>query len=188
MNFEKDPDFPGLWSIALTPYDDDRGFLARTYCEREFGDHGLNTVWPQHTLTLTRRRGMLRGLHFQANPAPEIKLVRCLTGEISDAVVDLRPGSPTFGRAKCFVLSAANGRALYIPAGFAHGFQCLTDDVRLLYLMSSDYDRALSRGIRWNDPGIAIRWPIAGPALSDRDVDLPYLDQLDPLDLPPFLG
>ena len=166
----------GVWLIDLEPHVDERGFLVRTYCEREFADHGLNTEWPQSNLTLTRRRGMLRGLHYQAEPRPEIKLIRCNAGAVFDVVVDIQPDSPTFGRWAGFELNEKNQRSLYIPVGFAHGFQCLQDDCEVFYQMSDYYDPDLVRGIVWNDPRVGIKWPIAGPVLSERDSNLPGLD------------
>jgi len=169
---------PGLWVIELDRREDERGFLARTFCEQEFGARGLNTRWPQCNLTLTRRRGTIRGLHFQAEPKPEIKLVRCVAGAVFDVAVDVRRGSPTFGRWAAFELSAENQRALYIPAGFAHGFQCLTDNCQLYYHMSEFYVPELARGIRWDDPQVGIQWPLAEAELSARDRALPLLAQL----------
>src|SRR5689334_12646844 len=114
MNFSP-ASLSGVWLIELDRRTDARGFFCRTYCEREFAAHGLNTHWPQGNLTRTHQRGMIRGLHYQADPKPEIKLVRCSAGTIFDVVVDLRPGSPTYGRAEPFELSAENGRQLYVP-------------------------------------------------------------------------
>lgn len=169
---------PGVWLIDPDRREDERGFLARTFCEQEFGVRGLNTRWPQCNLTLTRRRGMIRGLHFQADPKPEIKLVRCVAGAVFDVVVDVRRGTPTFGRWEGFEFSADNARALYVPAGFAHGFQCLTDNCQLYYHMSEFYVPELARGVRWNDPQVGIRWPLAEGELSARDRGLPLLSQL----------
>ena len=169
---------PGVWRIDLDLREDDRGFLARTYCEKEFAEHGLNTRWPQCNLTLTRKRGMIRGMHFQADPKPEIKLIRCAAGAIFDVLVDVRRDSPTFGRWEGFELSAANRRQLYVPGGLAHGFQCLTDNCEVFYMMSESYVPALGRGLCWNDPAVNIRWPIADPKLSERDRNLPLLVDL----------
>ncbi len=166
---------PGVWLIDLEPREDERGFFARTYCEDEFKKHGLHTHWPQSNLTLTRRRGMLRGLHYQAVPRPEIKLIRCVTGAIFDVLVDIRPESPTFGKWEAFELSHQNRRQLYVPSGFAHGFQCLTSDCEVFYQMSESYVPELARGIRWDDPRIGIAWPLPSPALSERDRQLPIL-------------
>lgn len=174
MKFRKTA-LDGLWLIELEPREDERGFLARTYCENEFAAHGLNTRWPQTNLTRTVKRGMIRGLHYQADPRPEIKLIRCGAGAVCDVVVDLRPGSTTFGRHEAFELTARNGLQLYVPAGFAHGFQCLTDDVEMCYQMSEFYDPALARGVRWDDPALGIAWPVAEPEISARDRAWPLL-------------
>src|ERR1051326_1710668 len=150
----------GVWVIDPELREDERGFLARTYCEKEFSAHELNTCWPQCNLTLTRKRGMVRGLHYQAEPKPEIKLIRCAAGAVFDVVVDVRRESATFGRWEGFELTAENRRLLYVPGGFAHGFQCLTDNCELFYQMSEFYVPELARGVRWNDARIGIRWPI----------------------------
>lgn len=168
----------GLWLIELERREDERGFLARTYCEQEFAAHGLNTRWPQCNLTLTRQRGMLRGMHFQAAPKPEIKLIRCTAGAIFDVLVDVRPGSPTFGQWAGFELTAQNQRTLYVPGGLAHGFQCQTDNCEVFYQMSEFYHADLARGLRWNDPQVGVNWPIANPTLSERDLKLPPLAEL----------
>jgi len=167
-----------VWLVELELREDPRGFLARTYCEQEFAAHGLGTRWPQCNLTLTRERGMIRGMHFQADPKPEIKLIRCAVGAILDVLVDVRRDSPAFGRWEGFELSAANRRQLYVPGGLAHGFQCLTDHCEVFYMMSESYVPDLARGLRWNDPAVGIRWPVADPQLSQRDRDLPLLADL----------
>jgi len=165
----------GVWLIDLELREDERGFLARTYCETEFLDHGLNTHWPQCNLTLTNKRGMIRGMHFQADPKPEIKLIRCAAGTIFDVLVDVRRESSTFGQWQGFELTGENHRTLYAPGGIAHGFQCLTDNCRVFYQMSEFYFPELSRGIRWNDPQVGIKWPLAESNLSERDKKLPLL-------------
>lgn len=169
----------GVWLIKLELREDARGFLARTYCDQEFTRQGLNTHWPQCNLTLTRQRGMIRGLHFQADPRPEIKLIRCAAGAIFDVLVDVRRDSPTFGRWEGFELTGENRHQLYVPGGLAHGFQCLTDDCEVFYMMSESYVPELARGLRWNDPQVAIRWPLENPVLSERDRQLPLLAGLE---------
>ncbi len=158
MKFES-TSLPGVWRIEPEPHEDERGFLLRTYCEAEFAERGLQTHWPQCNLTLTRKRGMLRGLHYQAAPKAEIKLIRCVTGAIFDVIVDIRPQSPTFTKWEAFELSMANRRQLYVPGGYAHGFQCLTDDCHVHYQMSEEYVPDLARGVLWSDPTIGISWP-----------------------------
>lgn len=166
---------PGVWVIDVEPREDARGFLARTYCEQEFAAHGLNTHWPQCNITLTKHRGTIRGLHFQADPRPEIKLIRCAVGAIWDVLVDVRRNSATFGKWEAFDLTGQNRRSLYVPGGVAHGFQCLQDNSEVFYQMSELYFPELARGVRWDDPQIGIRWPLPNPVLSDRDRALPLL-------------
>ena len=163
----------GVWVIELERREDDRGFFARTLCEKEFAEHGLNVRWPQANLTRTLRRGMIRGLHWQAEPKPEIKLIRCSAGAIWDVVVDVRINSPTFGQWEAFDLTADGARQLYVPAGFAHGFQCLKDGSEVSYLMSDFYQPDLARGVRWDDPTLGIPWPVGNPWVSARDASLP---------------
>ncbi|MDP3719104.1 MAG: dTDP-4-dehydrorhamnose 3,5-epimerase [Acidobacteriota bacterium] len=165
----------GAWLIELDPQADARGELVRTYCERTFAAQGLNTRWPQCNHTRTRSRGMIRGLHFQAAPVSEVKLVRCTAGAIWDVIVDLRTDSATYGHHASFELSAESRRQLYVPAGFAHGFQCLTDGCEVSYMMSESFVPELARGVRWDDPALNIAWPIASPQLSERDRNLPLL-------------
>jgi dTDP-4-dehydrorhamnose 3,5-epimerase len=168
----------GVWAIELDLREDERGFFARAYCDDEFAAHGLNTRWPQCNLSFTRRRGMIRGMHFQADPKPEIKLVRCTAGAVLDIVVDVRRDSPTFAKWQAFELTAQNRRAFYIPGGFAHGFQCLSDACEMYYQMSEVYFPELARGLRWNDPVVNISWPVADAFLSGRDKQLPLLSEL----------
>ena len=175
MKFSKTT-LPGVWLIELEPREDERGFLARTFCENEFADHGLNIRWPQCNLTLTRKSGMLRGMHFQAEHKPEIKLIRCAVGAIFDVLVDVRRDSPTFARWEGFDLTGDNRRTLYVPGGIAHGFQCLADNTEVFYQMSEFYFPELARGIRWNDPRVGIQWPLPNPVLSERDRNLPLLE------------
>jgi dTDP-4-dehydrorhamnose 3,5-epimerase len=171
--------FEGVLIVEPEPRHDERGFFARSYCEKEFAEHGLNTLWVQQNHTLTKTCGSVRGMHWQAEPHPEIKLVRCLAGSVLDVVVDVRPASPTFGRWEAFDLSAQNMRALFIPAGFAHGFQCLEDECELFYLMSEFYHADLARGVRCDDQRIGITWPLPILNLSSRDEALPLLQELE---------
>ncbi|HRH95825.1 MAG TPA: dTDP-4-dehydrorhamnose 3,5-epimerase [Prosthecobacter sp.] len=167
----------GVLIVEPEPRRDERGFLARTYCEREFAAQGLNTRWVQQNHTSTRQKGSVRGMHWQAEPLPEIKLVRCLAGRVLDVIVDVRPNSPTFGKWHAEELSAENMRALYIPAGFAHGFQCLEDTCELFYLMSEFYQPDLARGLRCDEPQVGIAWPLSILNLSPRDASLPLLSE-----------
>ncbi len=177
MKFAKTT-LPGVLLIDLELRQDDRGFLARTYCEREFAEQGLNTHWPQCNLTYNRQRGMIRGMHYQAEPKSEIKLIRCAAGEIYDVLVDLRRDSPRFGQWEAFQLGGQNRRMLYVPGGLAHGFQCLSDNCEVFYHMSECYVPELARGLRWNDPQVAVRWPLPNPVLSERDRTLPLFSSL----------
>ena len=169
--------FDGVFVVEAEPHRDERGFLARTFCEREFLTHGLNTRWVQHNHTQTFGLGSVRGFHWQAEPHPEIKLVRCLVGRVLDIIVDIRPNSPTFGQIHSEELSAVNMRALYIPGGFAHGFQSLESASELFYLMSDFYHPELARGLHCLDARLSISWPLPVINLSPRDASLPGLDQ-----------
>ena len=164
---------PGLWLIELELREDERGFFARTYCETEFAAQRLNTRWPQSNLTLTKKRGSIRGMHYQADPKPEIKLIRCALGKIYDVLLDVRRDSPTFGKWEAFELSGQNRRQLYVPGGFAHGFQCLEDNCEVFYQMSEFYVPELARGIRWNDPFFDVKWPLAPTVMAQKDRDFP---------------
>lgn len=175
----RETDLSGLVLIESEAASDTRGYFLRTFCTDSFAANSLNTVWPQTNLSYTARCGTLRGLHFQRNPAPEIKLIQCLSGRILDVIVDLRQGSATYGKWLSFELSEENHRMLYVPGGFAHGFQCLEDDCRVSYMMSESYVPGLAAGVRWNDPDLAIPWPIADPHVSVRDAGLPLLAELE---------
>lgn len=168
----------GVWLLEPQLCCDERGWFARTWCEKEFTSHGLNTHWPQGNLTRTLRQGIIRGLHWQAEPYPEVKLIRCASGAIWDVVVDVRHGSPMFGHWEAFELTASNGLQLYVPAGYAHGFQCLQDGSEVSYLMGQTYVPELARGLRWDDPQVGITWPRSDFSLSERDRSLPGLAEL----------
>ena len=163
----------GVHEIDLEPHLDERGSFSRIFCRREFETLGLPGDLVQSSLSETRIRGTLRGLHYQIPPSREAKVVRCVRGSIFDVALDLRPESATRLRHHGAELSAENGRGLYIPPGCAHGFQTLTDDALVLYFMTDYYRPGLGRGVRWNDPAFGIRWPIPDPILLDRDRDYP---------------
>ena len=163
----------GAWIIDLEKLEDDRGFFARTFCRDEFSAHGLRDVFVQCNVSFNARKGTLRGMHFQAQPHEEAKLVRCTRGSIYDVIVDIRRESPTRGQWVSLDLTAENGRMIYIPAGFAHGFQALEDNSDVFYQMSEMYYPDLARGLRWNDPALGIKWPIPQPILSPRDSQYP---------------
>lgn len=153
---------------------DERGYFMRTYCEQEFAKFGLETRFVQTSISFNENRGTLRGMHYQAEPESEIKLVRCSAGAVFDVIVDLRLGSSTYGEWLGFELSEANCRQLYIPQGFAHGFQALSNAAVVDYQISRPYVPELARGIRWDDTHLNIRWPIQPPGnISERDRNLP---------------
>lgn len=163
----------GAYVIDLDPIVDERGFFARSFCADEFERHGLATAMTQCSVSFNAARGTLRGLHFQAAPRDEEKLVRCTAGRIFDVVVDIRPASPTFRQWYGAELSAENHRAMYVPKGFAHGFVTLTGDTEVLYMISVPYAPGFAGGYRWNDPAFAIRWPIEPVVISSRDAAYP---------------
>jgi dTDP-4-dehydrorhamnose 3,5-epimerase len=169
--------FRGVFAIDLDRHDDQRGSFARTFCAKEFAVHGLPISFVQCNISYNRRRGTLRGMHFQAAPCGEGKLVRSVRGAIHDVLIDLRRCSSTYREWTAFELSAETGRALYIPPGFAHGFQTLTDDADVFYQMTEFYEPQLSRGVRWNDPAFNISWPIEMPILSERDASFADFSQ-----------
>jgi dTDP-4-dehydrorhamnose 3,5-epimerase len=175
MKFQK-TSLEGLWQIELELREDERGFLARTYCDNEFAAQGLNTRWPQCNLTLTKKLGTIRGMHYQEEPRPETKLIRCSVGAIFDVLVDVRRDSVTFGKWEGFELTSQNRKMLYVPAGFAHGFQTLVDNCEVFYHMSELYVPELARGIRWDDPKVGIKWPLSVTHVSERDRNWPSLD------------
>jgi dTDP-4-dehydrorhamnose 3,5-epimerase len=164
---------PGAMVVGIERREDERGFFARSFCQREFEAQGLETQVAQCNVSFNRRRGTLRGLHWQAAPHGEAKLVRVTRGALWDVIVDLRPDSPTYCRWFGVELSADNRRALYIPPGFAHGFQTLVDDVEVFYQMSTFYVPGAQRGARWDDPAFGIDWPIRPPFLNERDAACP---------------
>ena len=174
MIFKATP-LSGVWIIEPQRLGDDRGFFARSFCREEFEAHGLNPDVVQCNVSWNARRGSIRGLHYQAAPHAEAKLVRCTRGAIWDVAVDLRSGSPTFKRWTAVELSAENHLALYVPEGCAHGFQTLADDTEVVYQMSASHRPGAERGVRWNDPALAIAWPLETVTLSDRDRALPLL-------------
>lgn len=166
---------PLLGAFVVEPerIHDERGFFARTWCRQEFEKHKLASRWAQCNLSFSNQAGTLRGMHFQAPPHGEIKLVRCTRGAIHDVIIDLRTGSPTFTRHFETDLTAENRRMLYVPEGFAHGFLTLDDDTEVLYQMSAFYEPAFAQGVRWNDPTFAIQWPSEVRVISEKDRSYP---------------
>jgi dTDP-4-dehydrorhamnose 3,5-epimerase len=163
----------GAFLVEISPAADDRGFFARSWCARVAREHGLNPDVVQCSISYNRRRGTLRGMHWQAPPFDEARLVRCTRGSIHDVIVDLREGSPTFGRYAQTVLSAEKRNMLYVPERFAHGYLTLEDNTEVFYQTSQYYERDHSRGFRWNDPVFAIPWPMDPRVISDRDRSYP---------------
>ncbi len=166
----------GLFEVETTPVADARGRFIRLFCERELSAIRPRLHFTQINLSETARRGSLRGLHFQTPPAAEAKLIRCLRGSVFDVAVDLRANSPTFLKWHAFELSADNSRAVFLPEGFAHGFQALTEDVQLLYLHTMPWTPACEAGLRYDDPRLEIAWPLPVSEASARDASLPLLD------------
>lgn len=162
----------GAFEIELEFLRDDRGFFARSFCQKEFKNHGLNPVVAQCNLSFNARRGTLRGMHYQW-PNGEAKLVRCTKGKIFDVIIDLRPTSPTYRESIGVELSGENRRMLYVPEGFAHGFLTLEDHSEVFYQMSEFYIPGQDCGVRWNDPAFAIKWPESVEVISERDSSYP---------------
>jgi dTDP-4-dehydrorhamnose 3,5-epimerase len=163
----------GAWILHLEPHDDDRGFFARVWCAEEFRARGMKNALAQCSLSFSRAAGTLRGMHLQAPPAEEAKVVRCVRGAVYDVLLDLRPHSPSYRKWIARELTADNRMSVYVPEGFAHGFLTLTDDTEVLYLISAPHAPALVRGVRWNDPAFGIRWPRTPVVISDRDRNYP---------------
>jgi len=164
---------PGAFEIHLEHHRDERGFFARTWCREEFRRHGLNAELAQCSISFNARKGTLRGMHYQAEPYREAKLVRCTRGSIFDVVLDLRADSPTFRNWAAAVLSASNRHMLYVPEGCAHGFLTLENESEVSYQISQMYDANSSRGVRWNDTAFRIGWPAEVEVISDRDRTYP---------------
>ncbi len=176
MNFVK-TDIPGVMIVESEVFGDDRGFFAETFHSGKFADHGINAEFRQDN-HVRSAYGVLRGLHFQNPPFAQGKLLKAVVGEIFDVAVDIRDNSPTFGRWVGVTLSAENKRQLYIPPGFAHGY-CVTSEIsEVIYKCTELYHPESEGGIRWNDPEIGIKWPVADPLLSDKDQKQPYFREL----------
>ena len=164
----------GVYIIEPEPIDDERGFFARTFCQDEFSVHGLNPRVVQCSISFNKKKGTLRGLHYQLPPRTEAKLVRCTRGAIFDVAVDVRAASPTFKQWVGMELTAENRRMSYLPEGTAHGFQTLVDGAEVTYHISESYDASLARGLRWDDPAIGINWPaVETRTISAKDLNYP---------------
>jgi dTDP-4-dehydrorhamnose 3,5-epimerase len=168
-----DTALPGVFLIDIEPLEDERGFLARVWCRDELAKKGLASDLAQISVSFNRRRGTLRGMHHQAAPHEEVKLIRCTRGALYDVILDLRRGSPTFRRWISAELTAENRRTLYVPKGVAHGFQTLEDGTEVLYQISEFHHPESARGVRWDDPAFGIDWPDRNPVLSERDATYP---------------
>lgn len=163
----------GAYIIDIDPMQDERGFFARSWCREEFAKQGLNSDLVQCSISFNKKRGTLRGMHYQAAPHEETKVVRCVRGSIYDVIIDLRPASSTFRKWIAVELNADNRRMLYVPAGMAHGFQTLADDTEVFYQISTPYHPPSARGVRWDDPAFGIEWPTAVRTISDKDRHYP---------------
>jgi dTDP-4-dehydrorhamnose 3,5-epimerase len=166
-------ELPGIVRIEARTMRDDRGWFRETYQRSAFGTAGIEAHFAQDNLSWSERRGTLRGLHYQIAPMAQAKLVRCVAGRIFDVAVDLRDGSATYGRWIGLELSSDPATMVWIPAGFAHGFQALTDGAAVAYQTTNEYSPLHERGIRWDDPALSIAWPVADPIVSPRDAALP---------------
>lgn len=165
----KETKLKGAFTIEPERFEDDRGYFARTWCRKEFEAQGLDTNLVQCSISFSKKRGTLRGMHYQAAPHEEVKLVRCTSGAIYDVIIDMRPDSQTYRQWVAAELTAENQKMFYIPEGFAHGFITLQDNTEVFYQISEFYYPELSRGVRWNDPAFSIQWPIAPTVMAERD-------------------
>ena len=169
----------GAFIIDLERREDNRGFFARAFCQNEFSDHGLKPIIAQANIGFNRRRGCLRGMHFQYPPAAETKVVRCTRGAVLDIIVDLRPESPTFLEHVSVELTADNHRAIYIPERFAHGYQALEDDTETSYQVGEFYTPGAEGGLRYDDPALGLTWPLPVGEISEKDADWPLLAEVE---------
>ena len=170
----------GAFIIELERREDDRGFFARAFCQNEFSDHGLKPVIAQANIGFNRRRGCLRGMHFQYPPAAETKVVRCTRGAVFDIIVDLRPESSTYLQHVSVELTADNHRAIYIPERFAHGYQTLADETETSYQVGEFYTPGAEGGLRYDDPALGLTWPLAVSEISEKDAAWPLLADVQP--------
>ncbi len=159
----------GAFQVDIEPHRDDRGFFARSFCQREFSAIGLKTTVAQCNVSFNHKKGTIRGMHYQVAPKAEAKLVRCTRGAIYDVIIDLRPESATWCNWVAVDLTEDNSRMLYIPEGFAHGFQTITNDTEVFYQMFEFYSPEHARGVRWDDPTFRIGWPLPNPIISEKD-------------------
>lgn len=177
MRFEE-TQIPGVFVIDQQRREDDRGYFARSWCEREFREHGLNPQVVQCNVGFSGQKGTLRGMHFQSDPHAEAKLVRCTAGAVFDVALDLRPGSATYLQWFGIELNQRNGRMLYVPEGCAHGYQTLEDDSEILYQTSHAYAPESATGVRFDDPAFGIQWPLPISSVSEADLNWPAYDSI----------
>ena len=163
----------GAWIVDIERFEDERGFFARTFCQREFAEHGMNSRIAQCNVSYNQNKGTFRGMHLQIGPFQEAKVVQCTRGAIYDVMVDVRPDSPTYGKHQGFVLSSEEHRMIYIPEGFAHGFLTLEDNTEIFYQMSEFFAPDYARGFRWDDPSFGITLPAEVKVISGRDATYP---------------
>ena len=178
MQFTK-TDIEGVWIITPVVHEDARGFFLESFSAKEFEDRGLPSHFVQDNHSRSNQAGVLRGMHFQRPPFAQSKLIRIVAGSVFDVVVDLRKGSKTFGQWRGFSMSDADKRMIYIPKGLAHGYCTLAAGTEFLYKVDSFYSPQHDAGIRWNDPGVGIQWPIHNPVLSEKDKKLPLLQDIE---------
>ncbi len=169
----------GAFVIDLTPHEDSRGFFARGFCQREFAEHGLKPIIAQTNIASNKKKGTLRGMHFQCPPAAESKIVRCTRGAILDIIVDLRPESPTYLEHVAVELTEENYRALYVPERFAHGYQALRDNTDTSYQVGEFYTPDTEGGLRYSDPRLGLSWPLTVTAITDKDRNWKHLDEAE---------
>ena len=179
MHFSKTK-LDGAYVIELERREDSRGFFARAFCQKEFADHGLKPLIAQANVAYNFKKGTLRGMHFQFPPAAETKLVRCTRGAILDIIVDLRPESPTYLQNIAVELNEENGRALYVPERFAHGYQALRDSTETSYQVGEFYAPDCESGLMHDDPRLGLQWPLPVAVISDKDQKFKLLDQIEP--------
>ena len=172
----KETSLKGSYVITIEPVEDERGWFARTYCKNEFLSIGHMKEWVQMNHSFTKQKGTVRGMHYQRPPYGEIKLVRCIAGSVYDVIIDLRANSATYLQYFGIELSAVNKKMIYIPEGFAHGFQALSNDAELVYNHSQFYLPGVEAGVRYNEPSINIKWPLELTNISERDISHPFID------------
>ena len=166
----------GAYIVELEPFRDERGFFARTFCKKEFSVIGHNKEFVQFNHSMTRQKGTVRGMHYQVPPSAETKLIRCISGEVCDVIIDIRNDSPTFLQHLEVILSEENLRMIYVPEGFAHGFQTLAGNSQMIYHHTAYYNPENERGLRFSDPALGIKWPLPPVNLTVKDQNYPLVN------------